>query len=237
MDLRHAGPASGQSAVSRPCRARARWPMPPPPSPPCTRWACRDRCMHAAGRRARCARCAHRAGSRSFRVRSNGYWTSRTTNRPRACWRKILRARPCEGRTMFVTGILGDKDVDGVARALAGSADAWILCGIDAPRGLSAARAAFTFASLQRRKAGRDGAGRDAHGCTRGLFRRPHRGVRFFPCRGSGAAGTRALLIVYTGAVTSSVKERLTGALILIVVVVIVVPEMFSGRARTEAFD
>ena len=50
-----------------------------------------------------------------------------------------LAARPCEGRTIFVTGILGDKDVDGVARALAGSADAWILCSIDAPRGLSAA--------------------------------------------------------------------------------------------------
>jgi DedD protein len=32
--------------------------------------------------------------------------------------------------------------------------------------------------------------------------------------------------------VTSSVKERLTGALILIVAVVIVVPELFSGRAQ-----
>jgi DedD protein len=36
----------------------------------------------------------------------------------------------------------------------------------------------------------------------------------------------------YTEAVTSPVKERLTGALILIVVVVIVVPELFSGRAE-----
>jgi dihydrofolate synthase/folylpolyglutamate synthase len=49
-----------------------------------------------------------------------------------------LAARPCRGRTFFVTGILGDKDVDAVARALAGSADAWILCSVDAPRGLSA---------------------------------------------------------------------------------------------------
>jgi dihydrofolate synthase/folylpolyglutamate synthase len=53
-----------------------------------------------------------------------------------------LAARPCSGRTLIVAGILGDKDVDGVARALAGSADAWIVCGIDAPRGLSAAQLA-----------------------------------------------------------------------------------------------
>lgn len=36
--------------------------------------------------------------------------------------------------------------------------------------------------------------------------------------------------MVYTSHVTSSVKERLTGALILIVALVIVVPELFSGR-------
>jgi dihydrofolate synthase / folylpolyglutamate synthase len=50
-----------------------------------------------------------------------------------------LAARPCDGRTLIVAGILGDKDVNGVAMALAGGADAWIVCGIDAPRGLSAA--------------------------------------------------------------------------------------------------
>jgi dihydrofolate synthase/folylpolyglutamate synthase len=53
-----------------------------------------------------------------------------------------LAARPCKGRTLVVAGILGDKDVDGVARALAGSVDAWIICGIDAPRGLGAAELA-----------------------------------------------------------------------------------------------
>jgi dihydrofolate synthase/folylpolyglutamate synthase len=53
-----------------------------------------------------------------------------------------LAARPCNGRTLVVAGILGDKDVDGVARALANSADAWIVCGIDAPRGLGAAELA-----------------------------------------------------------------------------------------------
>jgi dihydrofolate synthase / folylpolyglutamate synthase len=49
-----------------------------------------------------------------------------------------LAARPCKGRTLVVAAILGDKDVDAVANALAGSADAWIVCGIDAPRGLDA---------------------------------------------------------------------------------------------------
>ncbi len=53
-----------------------------------------------------------------------------------------LAARPCSGRTLVVAGILGDKDVDGVARALAGSVDAWVVCGIDAPRGLTAAQLA-----------------------------------------------------------------------------------------------
>jgi cell division septation protein DedD len=47
--------------------------------------------------------------------------------------------------------------------------------------------------------------------------------------------------LVYTSRVTSSVKERLTGALILIVALVIVVPELFSGRPTqrpaTEAPD
>lgn len=53
-----------------------------------------------------------------------------------------LTARPCKGRTIVVTAILGDKDVHGVASALAGNADAWIVCGIDAPRGLKAAELA-----------------------------------------------------------------------------------------------
>jgi dihydrofolate synthase/folylpolyglutamate synthase len=53
-----------------------------------------------------------------------------------------LSARPCAGRTLCVTGILGDKDIDAVARALAGVVDEWFLCGIAAPRGLDAAQLA-----------------------------------------------------------------------------------------------
>ena len=48
-----------------------------------------------------------------------------------------LVARPVKGRTLAVTGILGDKDIDAVGAGMAGG-DEWILCGIRAPRGLSA---------------------------------------------------------------------------------------------------
>jgi dihydrofolate synthase/folylpolyglutamate synthase len=53
-----------------------------------------------------------------------------------------LAARPCAGRTLCVAGILGDKDIDAVAGALAGVMDEWFLCGIAAPRGLEAAQLA-----------------------------------------------------------------------------------------------
>jgi dihydrofolate synthase/folylpolyglutamate synthase len=53
-----------------------------------------------------------------------------------------LADRPCAGRTLCVTGILADKDVDGVARALAAAVDGWFLCGIDGARGLRAAELA-----------------------------------------------------------------------------------------------
>jgi dihydrofolate synthase / folylpolyglutamate synthase len=48
-----------------------------------------------------------------------------------------LGARPCAGHTWFVTAILGDKDIAAIAAVLAPVADEWMLCGIDAPRGLS----------------------------------------------------------------------------------------------------
>jgi dihydrofolate synthase/folylpolyglutamate synthase len=48
-----------------------------------------------------------------------------------------LAAMPCTGRRITVAGILGDKDIDAVARALAPVTDQWVVCGIDDPRGLS----------------------------------------------------------------------------------------------------
>jgi dihydrofolate synthase/folylpolyglutamate synthase len=53
-----------------------------------------------------------------------------------------LAERPCSGRTLCVTSILADKDIDAVARALAGQVHQWFVCGIDAPRGLTAAQLA-----------------------------------------------------------------------------------------------
>ena len=49
-----------------------------------------------------------------------------------------LEDRPCAGRTWCVTAILGDKDIAAVARQLDVVIDQWVICGIDAPRGLTA---------------------------------------------------------------------------------------------------
>jgi dihydrofolate synthase/folylpolyglutamate synthase len=45
-----------------------------------------------------------------------------------------LAARSATGRTLAVCGILGDKDIEGVAAALRGSFDAWIVVSLDSPR-------------------------------------------------------------------------------------------------------
>jgi dihydrofolate synthase/folylpolyglutamate synthase len=45
-----------------------------------------------------------------------------------------LTARRASGRTLAVCGILGDKDIAGVAAALRGAFDAWIIVGLDSPR-------------------------------------------------------------------------------------------------------
>ncbi len=50
-----------------------------------------------------------------------------------------LHARPCGGRTLAVAGLLADKDVAAVARALDAEIDFWLLADvIDEPRGLTA---------------------------------------------------------------------------------------------------
>lgn len=45
-----------------------------------------------------------------------------------------LASRPIKGRTIAVCGILGDKDIDGVATALRGLFDAWIIVGLQSAR-------------------------------------------------------------------------------------------------------
>jgi dihydrofolate synthase/folylpolyglutamate synthase len=51
-----------------------------------------------------------------------------------------LHSRPVPGRTIAVLGILGDKDVAGVAAELDPRVDYWLLCSIGEPRGLDAAQ-------------------------------------------------------------------------------------------------
>ena len=57
-----------------------------------------------------------------------------------------LTERPCQGRTLGVVGILGDKDAPAIAGALAPVLDRWILCGLDGPRGIPAAQLAGRLA-------------------------------------------------------------------------------------------
>ena len=53
-----------------------------------------------------------------------------------------LAERPCQGRTLAVVGILGDKDAPAIARALAPAVQGWFLCGLEGPRGIGAAELA-----------------------------------------------------------------------------------------------
>jgi dihydrofolate synthase/folylpolyglutamate synthase len=50
-----------------------------------------------------------------------------------------LAAMPCVGKTYAVFAMLGDKDIVGVVRALQDRIDHWLVAGIDASRGASAA--------------------------------------------------------------------------------------------------
>ena len=61
-----------------------------------------------------------------------------------------LAERPCQGRTLGVVGILGDKDAPAIARALAPAFDRWFLCSLDGPRGISAAELARRLAPIPR---------------------------------------------------------------------------------------
>jgi dihydrofolate synthase/folylpolyglutamate synthase len=51
-----------------------------------------------------------------------------------------LGARPCQGRTIAVCGVLGDKDIDGVVTALGATVDVFIAAGLAGPRALPAAQ-------------------------------------------------------------------------------------------------
>ncbi len=60
----------------------------------------------------------------------------------------LLAERPCQGRTLAVVGILGDKDAPAIARALAAAVQGWFLCSLEGPRGTSAAELARRLDSI-----------------------------------------------------------------------------------------
>ncbi|MDR1709918.1 MAG: bifunctional tetrahydrofolate synthase/dihydrofolate synthase [Candidatus Accumulibacter sp.] len=55
-------------------------------------------------------------------------------------------------RTIAVAGMLADKDIEGVLRALAGRVDLWLLAGLDGPRGAPAERLSAALAEGERRE-------------------------------------------------------------------------------------
>lgn len=57
-----------------------------------------------------------------------------------------LAARPTAGRSIAVCGILGDKDMAGVAEELRGSFDEWLVCGLDSARAVPPAELARRLA-------------------------------------------------------------------------------------------
>ncbi|MGB6452805.1 MAG: bifunctional tetrahydrofolate synthase/dihydrofolate synthase, partial [Steroidobacteraceae bacterium] len=58
-----------------------------------------------------------------------------------------LRARPVAGKTLAVSSILRDKDVEAVGRAVASVIDEWIVCAVPGPRGSTAAELAARLAA------------------------------------------------------------------------------------------
>ncbi len=139
-----------------------------------------------------------------------------------------LRQRPCQGRTLGVVGILGDKDAPAIARALRPALDRWFLCGLEGPRGISAAELARRLEpSVQRADPGR------LRGCgLRG-------GAR---CRAGGGSCGRLRLRAHCGTgarvawgILRAVKERLTGAIILVALIVLLVPELLTGPIRMRS--
>lgn len=84
--------------------------------------------------------------------------------------RENLRRLPRAGRTIAVCGILGDKDVRGIAHTLAGEVDEWILATLDGPRAVDASQLADLLPPGAAVLA-RAGSMREACGIARGTAR------------------------------------------------------------------
>ena len=211
----------------------------------------------SARRAALARRAACRAACRSCPGRSSGSSTSRTTSRLRGCWLQHLRERPlpaARGRTFAVTGVLGDKDAAGIAAALGGPhrcLDRVCVAG-RARRQRRGAGAAPRLADTQAQLADLGGGGLRAGRAAR-RARGPRGRVRLAAHRGAGAASgfgytkaqagaspavarpIRSLALRDLPPVDDLVKERLTGAIILVALIVLLVPELLTGPVRHTA--
>ena len=61
---------------------------------------------------------------------------------------RALAARPCEGRTLAVAGMLADKEIEATLGALADAVAAWHVAPLDVPRGSDAGRLATALRAL-----------------------------------------------------------------------------------------
>jgi len=85
-----------------------------------------------------------RLAGRFQRVRGHPEWILDVAHNPdaaRALAASLMR-RPGRDRTVAVCGILADKDIDGIVKALAGQVDEWIAVRLDSPRSLPEAELA-----------------------------------------------------------------------------------------------
>jgi len=72
-------------------------------------------------------------------ARNSAQWVVDVAHNPAAAQTLAaqLASTPVSGRTIAVCSILADKDVEGIATALKGRIDEWIVCGLESPRALS----------------------------------------------------------------------------------------------------
>jgi dihydrofolate synthase/folylpolyglutamate synthase len=98
-----------------------------------------------------------RIGARLQRFGSDPFLIVDVAHNPQAArmladW---LRSVPVAGRTLAVFGALGDKDVRGIADALASEIDGWFIGGLeyDSPRGLGAGALVASIAEPARARA------------------------------------------------------------------------------------
>lgn len=79
-----------------------------------------------------------------------------------------LKAMPCRGKTVAIFGMLADKDIEGVVRAMKGAVEEWLIVGLDVPRGADIGRLeiALEREGVKRRAAFSSLAGAWAHACS-----------------------------------------------------------------------